>query len=394
MHSLKDELAYFFSGSGMPYAKVSMMVAIVVSLLFTAVFSNNYAKDVPVAVIDLDNSKFSHELIEELNTSPYVEIKDVLNVPANPKELLYHDRHLAVLYLPNGLEKNRYSNSKNNIGIFYDNTNGAQTGHLKLALNTIIAIENLKIGSEQVEALGLSSEQTEAIMNNISLNDRELFNPTDSSSNSTSLGFLFFFSSMFMVFATIGMIPRLRLEDKWQEELLRGNPFSPMLRLVPYVICLTGSLIVGLCILRLVGDMNFSGNYPLLLLSIIMLSVSVGLMSLLFGWGAANPGVAISKMILFIPGGFVLGGASGPLNILPFWVQTVSNIFPLVWGYRLNRDVMRGASLMDCSREIGGFMLYIGILAALICLRFYRNHQALLAEKGALPQNQPSREIP
>ena len=104
-------------------------------------------------------------------------------------------------------------------------------------------------------------------------------------------------------------------------------------------------------------------------------------MRLLFGWGAANPGVAASKMILFIPGGFILGGASGPLNILPFWVQTVSNIFPLVWGYRLNRDVMRGASFMDCGREIGGFMLYIGILAALICLRFYRNHQALLAEK-------------
>ena len=189
------------------------------------------------------------------------------------------------------------------------------------------------------------------------------------------------------------MIPRLRLEHKWQEELLHGNPFSLMLRLVPYIMSLTGSLIVGLCILRVVGDLNFAGNYLLLLLSILMLSVSVGLMSLLFGWGADNPGVAISKMILFLPAGFILGGASGPLNILPFWVQSLSNIVPLVWGYRLSRDViLRGASFIDCSREIGGFMLYIGIIASIICLRFYRNQQALLAGKEEFSQEEPSLE--
>lgn len=387
MHSLKDELTYFFSGRGMPYAKVSMIVALVVALLFPAVFSNNYIKDGKVAVIDLDNSKFSHEFIEEINASPYMKVKDVLNVPADPKKLLYQDRYIAVIYLPAGFEKNRYSESINNIGVFYDNTNVAESGYIKGALNTIIAVENQKIGSTQIQALGLNSEQTLAIMNNISLNERLLFNPTESSSNSEALGFLFFFPSMFLVFATIGIIARLRLEGKWKNQLLLESPFDLMLRLIPYIICLTVSLIVGLAVLRVIGDLSFMGNFFVLLLSILLLAISVGFMSMLFGWGAANPGIATSRMILFIPAGFILGGATNPLDILPAWVHVVSNVFPLIWAYRFSRDIiLRGASFMDIASEFGGFMIYTGILAVLICIRFYYDRKIVLSQQNSVTE--------
>lgn len=380
MNSLKDELTFFFSGQGMPYAKVSIMVAVVVAVLFTAILSNNYVKDASIAVIDMDNSKFSHELIEEINASPYIKVSAVLNVPAEPQTLLYQDRYLAVLYLPEGLEKNRYSRSLNNIGILYDNTSSAQTGSLKAELNTIIAIENQKIGAEQVSGLGLSEGETEAVMHNIALNDRELFNPTGSSSNATAMGFVFFFSAMYFVFATIGLVPRLRLEKKLAPELCERTPFDMMLRLVPYGICLIAALIVGLSVLKIVGDMSFSGNFFVLLLSFVLLVISLGLMSLLFGWNAANPGVAASRMVLFIPGGFILGGPTTPLASLPDWVQVISNVFPLVWQYRFTRDViLRGASFMDCGREFGGFMLYTGVIALLFWLRFYKSRKDVLA---------------
>ena len=44
--------------------------------------------------------------------------------------------------------------------------------------------------------------------------------------NSTSLGYLFFFGTMFFVFATIGIIARLRLERKWEPLLTAGNPIA------------------------------------------------------------------------------------------------------------------------------------------------------------------------
>ncbi|MGL5513089.1 MAG: ABC transporter permease, partial [Sporomusa sp.] len=356
-------------------------VALVVTIILTVAFANNYIKDGKVAVIDLDNSKLSREFIDELNTSPYIRVDTVLNVPAAPVELLYQDQYLAVIYLPDGFEKNGYTTTLNSIGVFYDNINSAQSANLRGALNAVVAVQNQKIGSAQVQEFGLSSEQAAAMMNNIGLKERLLFNPTSSASNFTVLGFLFFFGSMYFVFATIGIIARLRLEGK----LLESSPFDLMLRLVPYGTFYIVSLIVGLAVLRVFGDLSFMGNFFVLLLSLVLLATSVGLMSLLFGWSAANPGIASSRMILFIPGGFIFGGFTGPLDIIPAWVQAACNVFPLVWGFRFTRDIiLRGASFMDAAQEFGWFMIYTGILGVLVCIRFYHEQKTASKQKDGV----------
>lgn len=374
MHSLKDELQFLFSGKGMPYEKVSLIVAIVISVVFTVIFANNYIKDGKVSVIDLDNSKYSRELIDTMNASPFIKIQAVLNTPAEPKTLFYRDDSIAVVYLPKDLEKNRYSQSAASIGVFYDNTNSAQTAEIKAALNEIIAAENQKIA---LETGGVGE-------NGIMLHDRILFNPVNSTCNGETMGFLFFFSSMFFVFATIGMIPRLKLERKFSCVLEEGNPFAVLIRLIPYGGCLLTALFVGLAVLRIGGDLVFSGSVIVFLFSQVLYCMALGMMSLLFGWTALNPGVAASRMILFIPGGFILGGLTGPIPILPEWVQAVSHVFPLVWEYHFVRDIlMRGAAFMDCARIFGGFMFYLAAIYLLFCFCFYKARQKHLKEQAA-----------
>lgn len=101
-------------------------------------------------------------------------------------------------------------------------------------------------------------------------------------------------------------------------------------------------------------------------------------------------------MILFLPGGFILGGATNPLSIVPDWVHIVANVFPLVWAYRFARDIiLRGAPFMDIAHEFGGFMLYTGVLAVLVCLRFYRERKDLLAEENsAAEKRQAAPQMP
>ena len=372
MHSLKDELAFFFSGKGMPYEKVSIMVAVVVTVVLGMFFSNNYAKEGKIAVIDLDNSKYSREIIQKLDASQFIHVSAVLNMPTEPKSLLYRDQNLGVVYLPRDLEKNRYTQSPGSIGVFYDNTNSAQTADIKKALNTFIAIENQMAAAQNPAAAAAGAAS-------ISLNDRELFNPVNSHSNGEVLGFLFFFSSMFFVFATIGIIPRLRLERQLELELTAGSPFSLMLRLVPYSLCFVTSIFIGLAILRIGGDLTFAGSIFVFMLSLIFYVPALGAVSLLFGWTAANPGVAASCMILFIPGGFILGGASGPASVLPEWVRVISHFFPLTWEYHFTRDIMmRGASFMDASKGFGALMLYLGVVVLVLCFCFYRTRASLM----------------
>lgn len=155
---------------GMPYEKVAMLVAVVCAVLFTVLLGNNFIEEAPVAVIDLDNSKYSHELIQEMDASPYIDINTVFHSAVNPKALFYRDRFAAVVYFPKDLEKNRYSDAADQIGVFYDNTSIAQNVDIMEALNTIVAEENNK----------LSAPETSRAERGITLRDRLLFNPQGS----------------------------------------------------------------------------------------------------------------------------------------------------------------------------------------------------------------------
>lgn len=139
-NSLKDEVKFLFSGKGMPYEKVCLTVAMIISVFLSVLLAGNFSKDAPVIVIDLDNSKYSREFITQIDASEYMHVKAVLNVASNPEELFYRDEADAVIYLPEGMEKNFYAGDAAPVGIFYDNSNTAQTADIKVAMNELIAI--------------------------------------------------------------------------------------------------------------------------------------------------------------------------------------------------------------------------------------------------------------
>ena len=368
MDSLKSEVKFLFSGHGMPYEKVCLMVAMVVTFFLSVILNGNFAKDAEVVVIDLDNSRYSREIIGKIDASEYMHVTAVVNSAVRPDSFFYRDQAIAVVYLPRDLEKNRYSGSEAPIGVFYDNTNTAQTADIKEALNELIAIDNAMYAAGNTSA-------------GLTLNHRNLFNPSGSTGSSTTLGFLFFFGSMFFVFATIGMIPRLRMTHELDKILLEGTPWDVAVRLLPYGACLLTSFLLGMAVLRVWSDLIFTGHVLTFVFTQFFYIAAVGLLSLLFGWNAANPGIASSRMILFIPGGFILGGTTAPIDRFAEWVQTFSHVFPLTWEFHFMRDIiLRGAGLSDITQVLGAFFVYLGIVAILFSRQFFASRQKMIAD--------------
>ncbi len=362
MNSLKSEIKFLFSGMGMPYEKVCMVVAIFVTVVFTICLRNNVARDVPVAVIDLDHSRYSQEVIEMIDSTPYMDVSSVVYIPEEPRNFLAQDKNYAVIVLPKNLEQNHYGGSECSIGLFCDNSNTALTVNIRSSLNAIVATENSKTATASNGAAG-----------SISVNERLLFNPTGSTSNTTVLGFLITFSSMFFTFATIGLVPRLKETGEWYKMLKRGNPMDLAVRLLPYLGCLFTAVLVGMAILRIWGDMVFAGSFIDFLISQLVYLPILGLLSVLSGWGAANPGVASSRMVFLIPAGFILGGFSLPISNFPHWLLHLSHIFPLTWEFNFVRDiVVRGTSITQMPEVFGGFFLYAGAVLLLFYVRFMR----------------------
>ncbi len=357
----------------MPYEKVSIMVAMVISVVLSVMLAGNFSKDAGVVVIDLDNSAYTHELTNRIDASEYMKVTAVVNTPADPRSFLYRDKAIAVVYFPQGLEKDRYTGTANRIGVFYDNTNAAQTAEIKEAMNELAVLEN-------AAANGDPGSTNDTIEGGIQIADRVLYSPNTSTSNSMTLGFLFFFGSMFYTFATIGMIPRLRLTGELDAILRTGTPWDLVLRTLPYGGLLIVSWCVGMAVLRVWGDLIFAGHLVNFIFVQIFYVFVLGMVTTLTGWTAANPGIAASRMILIIPGGFIFGGPTGPLTHFADWVVTLSHIWPLTWEFHFTRDIItRGADFMGYATTFGAFLIYIAVVGVLYTLRFYSAKKALCA---------------
>ncbi len=367
IRSLKNEIAFLFSGMSMPYEKICLIVAIFVTVVFTVFLENNIARDVPVAVIDLDHSRYSQELVSKIDSSPYMKVASVVYTSQEPRTFMAQDKNFAVIVLPKELERNHYGNKASSIGLFCDNSNTALDANIRSALNELVATENANM---VVSESGSSSGMT--------LSERLLFNPAGSASNGAVQGFLFMFSSMFFTLATIGMVPRLRETHEWEDILRTGNPMTLAIRLLPYMGCLLVALFLGMAILRIWGDMVFAGNILEFIVTQFFYLPALGLMALLFGWGAANPGVAGSRMVFLIPGGFIFGGATFPLSLYPDWVIAVTHFFPLTWEFNFIRDIIiRGSHLTEMPEVLGGFFIYFGLILAYFYYRFYKSAKEL-----------------
>lgn len=351
----------------MPYEKVCLIVAIFVTVFFTLYLGNNITRDAAVAVIDLDHSRYSQELVAKIDSSPNMRVTSVVYTTQEPKKFLAQDKNFAVIVLPKDLERNHYSGQAASIGLFADNSNTALDGNIRSALNSLVALEN-----SNITVSGGSSGSS------MVLNERLLFNPAGSTCNSTTQGFLFMFSSMFFTLATIGMVPRLRETGEWGSILKSGNPMVLAIRLLPYMGCLLVALFVGMAVLRLFGDMVFAGTIWEFVITQLFYLPALGLLALLFGWGAANPGVAGGRMVFLIPGGFVFGGATLPISLYPSWVILSTHFFPLTWEFNFVRDIIiRGSHLWEIPDIIGGFFIYLGIIIAVFCYRFYKEAATL-----------------
>ena len=68
----QGEIARALSYLLVPYHKTAIAVAAVTTVLFSIVFAHSTIFEGRIAVVDLDHSKLSTELIEQINTNSYI----------------------------------------------------------------------------------------------------------------------------------------------------------------------------------------------------------------------------------------------------------------------------------------------------------------------------------
>ncbi|MGN1208876.1 MAG: ABC transporter permease [Duodenibacillus sp.] len=386
LDSMLEELGAMFSGHFVPYYKTALAVAGIVAVLFSVVFAHSTIFEGRIAVVDLDHSKLSTELIERINTSSYIKVGQVMHSPTDVVRLTAHDRHLGVLYIPKGLEKSVVTGTRTvTLGYWSDDSNASQNAEILQALHAFIPEAGVEFGIQTVSRLGLGEEAVQAAMLPMTLKSRNLFNPVHSATNSTVIAFVYFFSSLFYGLTTLMIVGRLKVTGLWRSVVFARSPFALIARIVPYSLFLTTGITVVTAVLVLGGQLRFEGNYWMYLPSIFMTGMAFGMLALLMAWHTANPGQGAGLMTFLVPPGFILGGATMATGYAAPWAYWASYAFPLVWQYRFWRDVaVRGEETVHMLSTYGAYLMYLTVLAALIVVRFYFARRKLSEENEAL----------
>ena len=382
--SILEELEAMGSGRFVPYHKLSLLVVVVIALLFSLVFRHDVIFEAPVAVIDLDATRYSTQLIEKINSSAYIRVTGVYNTPMPVAALTKHDGNVGVLYLPQGLEKEVLTGHRAmNIGYFSDYSNAAQNADVIENLKEITAHEGAQIGVAKVSALGLGATETQAAMNPLSVVNRNLFNPTGSFTTGTTIGFVYFFSSLFYGL-TVLMIPgRLRITGLWQRAVLPRGSAALLARGIPYALFYTTAITVMTAVLVLFGQLRFAGNYWTYVPSIFMTGLGFAWLALIVDWSTENPGAGAGRMTFIVPPGFILGGATMALGYMPQWAYLASHAFPLTWQFAFWRDFgLRGLDLASMLSMYGIYLIYLALLGVIVALLHERSRRQELPAPG------------
>ena len=382
--SILEEWTAMFSGRFPPYHKMGIAVAVITTVAFSIILSHDVVFEAPVAVIDLDQSRWSAELIEKLNASSYLQVERVVHSPADPRRMTAHDRVQAVIFIPKDAQASLLRGAQTvRLGTYLDDSNTAQNGGLISQLNEITAELSAERAASRpggVSALGQTTAGTEALLSPLRMGFRYLSNPTGQGATGTVINFLLFFSLMFHGLTSLMIIGRLRVTGLWNTSVLSGSLVSLLLRGVPYALIYTTVVTTAISVLTTFGQLRFAGSIWQFVPVLFLGAMANTWVAYLLSWNCKNPGEGAGRMIFLVPVGFILGGATMAVGFLHGWVKFASFGIPLVWIFNFWRDIgLRGIDWAGMADLWGCFFGYLTFIALLVGIRFWREEVKMMA---------------
>lgn len=361
MHRLTHQPMYF----------VLMIVLPVVSFAFFALLFNQGAiRNIPIAVLDEDNTTLSRKVAQMIDDTPTALVAHDIQSMAEGERLIREGKIMAVVQIPAFFEKNILSNSQTHLESYVSGTNITVNGLLSKDIQTAVTTFTGGIQLQVLMKQGLTQRQAMAQLMPVRFDRHVLFNPHINYGYYLSPSFMPMMLMIFVVMVTVFSIGTELKHSTSREWMAAGNdsvgaallgkvlPITAVMFLISLVMLLINFKIVGTPLngsltVILVGTLLFILSYQ---------SISVLIVSLL----------ANLRLSLSIGGGysvlaFTFSGLTFPIMAMWEPMQWVSKIFPFTFYTDIFVDQMlRGTPWVYSLPDLGYMMLFV--VLPLLCL--------------------------
>lgn len=368
-----------------PLYLTSSVGAVMVSMFFfMTLMEGGVAEDMPVAVVDLDQTSISRRLIHEMQATPSVDIKMITNSYPEAREAMQQGKIYGIFIIPEGFYRDIASFKRPRMDFYITNayTLGGNTAYKQM-----LTISNLVSGAFQREVLRKKGMPEEVIMKRIQpivVEGHMLSNPWGNYTVylvSTIMPGIIGLIALMLTIYSIGTELKNRTSREWLK--LAGENYTVAMigKLIPYTIIYQTLGIACHIILYNIADFPVQGSHVRLLFGMLLFIMAMEIMGIVIIGCIPILRDALSVGALYAMLGFSLSGFTYPnMAMLPF-VRALSYLEPLRHYYLIyvNEALLGAPSINSLPHTLA---LTAFILAALAVAP--RLHHALLHQNYRL----------
>lgn len=312
-------------------------VAVLVSFLYTYIYSNEVLSNLPVAIIDMDNTTNSRKLTRMIDVSQQVKIKDYYADLSSAKRAFEQDNVRGIIVIPNNFSRRLQRGEQPTLSVYADASYMLYYKQIVTAAKTAVGYMNAGIQLKKKSAEGKLPQQAKSTALPVRAKVISLYNPLS--------GYATFLIPIVLVIifqtsmlTSIGILGGTMRE---QEKMHRLYPHSNhLLGTLPIVMgkATTYLLISILILLFMTVFLMPFFNIPMrtsfisLLTYMIPFLLSVVYLGIFLNTFFARREDAILFIMFTSIPALLVTGFSWPTTAMPEWVQVISYFFPSTLG--------------------------------------------------------------
>ena len=333
------------------YAFCMVLFPLLTMLFFTSVLGEGQPQDLPIGVVDLDNSATSRTLVRRLDA--FQNSRVVAHYPsvAEARSAIQENSIYAFLYIPKGTAEKLLAGRQPKVSYYYTMTSMTAGALAMKDLKTIATLGSAAVGQATMRARGLTDEQVQTVLQPIRIDTHEIANPWTNYNYYLSTAFVpgIFMLFMFLIAAyTLGMELKFDTGKEWLKRA-DGNIVVALIGKFSIHMLVFMAVCVGYqyYIYHVLHFPHQGDVADIALLSLLQVVSSLGFGIFAFG---LMPSLRMSMSVcsLWAMLGFSMAGSAFPIIGMDAPLQALSWLFPLRHYFMLYQvTVFNGFPLID-----------------------------------------------
>ncbi len=332
---------------------VTVIIPIVTAFIYAEIYQSEILEELPILVVDNDNSELSRQLVKMYEDSPTIKVVGELHSEKEIKSQLIEEKAYAALIIPRDFTKEIKSGKQAKLTFWKASKNVILSNLLLKESATIGRIFSSKLFAGKQMKAGLNKLNAEVLANPIVIHTQSLFNPNYNYLNYLVPGLILFTLQLAAILSG-SLVFEIKETSKWKK--------------LSYLILL--NIIVSLFVVFIqmpLMNISFVKN-PALVFALIIYSELVAVL-LGFAIASVTKGgmLAVEAVIFYTTPAFIFSGLTFPTWGMPAIHQLYSKIIPFSYVLEAYIKIAEmGSGLFSSVNELFALTLFLLLSMAII----------------------------